>query len=212
MVELFYLSIIVTIWENPTGAGFERMRILLAEKDVVFRKNLSGMLTQAGYEVVGEAGEGTTALKMLRTLQPDVLLAAASLPGLSGLELAGIAEESRLSTVILLVDYAEKDIIHKAGDRWTFPVLIKPFDQLQLLSVVEYAYSVFNKMVSLEGEVKRLKDDLETRKVVEKAKGILMKSQGLSEDEAFRRIQQQSMKKRTSMKSIAEAIITAFEV
>lgn len=188
------------------------MRILLVDKDSVFRKNMSGMLTQAGYEVVGEAGEGTTALKMIRTLQPEVLLVAASLPGINGLELANIADESRLSTVILLVDYAEKDIIHKVGDGLAFPVLIKPFDQLQLLSAVEYAFSVFNKMVSLEGEIKRLKDDLETRKIVEKAKGILMKSHGLSEDEAFRRIQQQSMKKRTSMKSIAEALITAFEV
>jgi response regulator NasT len=188
------------------------MRILLAEKDTLFRKSLAGMLTQAGYTVVGEAGDGATALKMLRTLQPEMFMVAANLPGITGLELANIAEESRLSAVIMLVEYAEKDVIHNNDEHWSFPVLVKPFDQLHMLSMVEYTFSVFNKMVNLEDEIRRLKDDLLTRKTVEKAKGILMKTHGLSEEQAFRRIQQQSMKKRTSMKTIAEAIITAFEV
>lgn len=188
------------------------MRILLAEKDASFRKNLASMLTQAGYTVIGEAGDGATALKMLRTMQPELFIVSASLPVISGQELANIAEESRLSAVIMLADYAEKDVIHKNNEHLSFPVLVKPFDQYHLLSMVEYAFSVFNKVVGLEDEVRRLKDDLATRKIVEKAKGILMKTHGLSEEQAFRRMQQQSMKKRTSMKSIAEAIITAFEV
>lgn len=188
------------------------MRVLLAEKDTLFRKSLAGMLTQAGYSIVGEASDGTMAIKMLRTMQPDVLMAAANLPVISGLELANIAEDSRLCAVVIIVDYAEKDVARKLDQTWSFPVLVKPFDQLHMLSVVEYAFSVFNKMVSLEVEVRRLKDDLKTRKIIEKAKGILMKIHGLSEEQAFRRIQQQSMKKRTSMKRIAEAIITAFEV
>ena len=188
------------------------MRILLAEKDASFRKNMAGMLAQTGHTVVGEAGDGATALKMLRTMQPDVFMVAASLPGINGLELADIAEDSRLSAVIVLADYTEKDVIHKNNDTSSFPVLVKPFDQFHMLSMVEYAFSVFNKMISLEDEVRRLKGDLATRKSIEKAKGILMKAHGLTEDEAFRRIQQQSMKKRTSMKTIAEAIITAFEL
>ena len=170
------------------------------------------MLKQAGYIIIGEASDGATALKMLRTMQPEVFMVAANLSVISGMELANIAEDSRLCAVVLLVDYAETDITRNRDQPLTFPVLVKPFDQYHMLSMVEYAFSVFNKMASLEGEVQRLKDNLETRKTVEKAKGILMKSHNLSEEEAFRRIQQQSMKKRTSMKIIAEAIITAFEV
>lgn len=192
----------------------QKMRVLLAEKDTSFRKNLAGMLTQAGYTIVGEAGDGATALKMLRSMQPEVFITAANLPVRSGLELANIIEDGRLCAVVVMVDYAEKDFdfTRQPGQSWTYPVLVKPFDQLHMLSVVEYAYSVFNKMANLESEVRRLKDDLEARKTIEKAKGILMKAHGLSEEEAFRRLRQQSMKKRTSMKTIAEAIITAFEI
>lgn len=190
----------------------ERMRVLVAEKDSMCRKNLKEMLAAAGYFIVGEAKDGMSALKMVRSLQPEVVLASANLPVLSGFELARIIEEGRLAAAVLMVDYGEKDVIYKNGDRWSVPVLIKPFDEFYLLSILEYAYNVFSKMVGLEGEVSRLKNDLETRKIVEKAKGILMKIHGLSEEAAFKRLQQQSMTKRTSMRNIAEAIITAFEI
>ncbi|MHB9094734.1 MAG: ANTAR domain-containing response regulator, partial [Eubacteriales bacterium] len=190
----------------------ERMRIVVAERDAAFRKNLKEMLTQAGYLVVGEAADGMSAIKLIHGLQPEMVLASASLPVLNGLELAKIIEESRLAALVLMVDYGEKDLVYGTGDRWSVPVLVKPFDQFHLVSILEYTNAVFCKMAGLEGEVHRLRSDLETRKIVEKAKGILMKAQKLTEEEAFKRIQQQSMKKRTSMKNIAEAIITAFEL
>ncbi len=189
----------------------ERTRLVIAERDSSFRKNLREMLTQAGYHVVGDAEDGMSALKLVRGMQPDLVLTAANLPGLDGLELARIIEEGRLCAVVVMVDYGERDLI-KNGDRWTVPILVKPFDQFQLLSVLEYSYASFSKMVNLEQEINRLKNDLEARKIIERAKGILMKVHGLSEEAAFRRLQQQSMKKRTSMKRIAEAVIMAYEI
>lgn len=190
----------------------EKMRIVVAERDNSLRKNLKEMLTQVGYLVVGEADDGMTALKVIRSLQPDIVLVAANLPVLSGFELAGIIEESKLSAVVLMADYGEKDLLCKDGEGWPIPVLVKPFDEVHLFSVLEYSYAAFAKLVSLDSEIHRLKTDLVTRKVVEKAKGILMRTQGLTEEAAFKKMQSQSMKKRTSMKKIAEAVITAYEV
>ncbi len=190
----------------------ERNRIVIADRDAMFRKNLREMLTQAGYIVVGEAEDGMSALKLTRSLQPDMVLAAVSLPVLNGLELASIIDESRSAAVVLTVDYSEKDMVYKIGEKWSVPVLVKPFDEVNLVSILEYSYAVFTRLVGLEREIGRLRDDLETRKTVERAKGILMRTRGLSEEEAFKRIQQQSMKKRTSMKEIASAIITAYEI
>ena len=190
----------------------ERIRVVIAEQDDTFRKNLKEMLTQPGYLVVGDSGDGMSALKMVRAIQPELVLAEAGLPGMTGLELAHIIEEGRLAAVVLMVDYAEKELVRNHHDRWTFPVLVKPFEEFQLLSVLEYSHMAYTKMVNLEHEVLRLRGDLETRKVVEKAKGILMRVHGLSEGAAFKKMQQQSMKKRTPMKKVAEAVIMAYEI
>lgn len=190
----------------------EKYRLVVAEKDASFRKNLKEMLTQVGYLVVGEAADGMSALKLIRSLQPELVLTSAHLPVLNGLELAKIIEESRLAAVVLMADLGEQDIIYKMGEKWPIPVLVRPFDETHLYAVLEYAYTAYSKMVSLEAEVRRLKGDLQIRKIIERAKGIIMKTHGLSEEAAFKKIQSQSMKKRTSMKKIAEAIITSYEL
>lgn len=190
----------------------ERMRIVIADKDLTFRKNLRDMLTKAGYFVVGEAEDGASALKLIHSTQPEVVLTAANLPVVNGLELLRIIEEEKLAAAIIMVEYGEKDILYRVGEKWSVPVLVKPFDELNMVSIIEYSYNVYTKLMDLELEVHRLKNDLETRKTVERAKGILMKAHNLTEEEAFKRIQQQSMKKRTSMKNIAKAIITVFEM
>jgi len=190
----------------------DQIRIVIAERDQSFRKNLREMLTMAGYQVIGEAEDGITALKMVRSLQPDIVLAAANLPALNGLELTRIIEESRLAAFVLMVDYGDKDRFYKPGERTSIPIIIKPFDDVYLYSILQYSYAAFCKMADLESDIRRLKEDLETRKLIEKAKGVLMKARGISEEEAFKKIQHQSMNKRTTMKKIAEAIITAHEV
>ncbi len=190
----------------------ERFRVIIAERDSQARKKLAEILNQAGYFVVGEAEDGISALKMIRSTQPELVLAAASLPGMNGFELARILDEGRVCAVVLMLDYAVKEYAGRTGDNSLFPVVVKPVDGFQLLSVMEYAYAAYLRVADLEREVNRLKQDLETRKVVARAKGILMKTQGLSEQDAFRKIQQQSMKKRTTMRKIAEAVVMAYEV
>lgn len=190
----------------------ERFRVIIAERDSQARKKLAEILNQAGYFVVGEAEDGISALKMIRSTQPELVLAAANLPGMNGFELARILDEGRVCAVVLMLDYAVKEYAGRTGDNSLFPVVVKPVDGFRLLSVMEYAYAAYLRVADLEREVNRLKQDLETRKVVARAKGILMKTQGLSEQDAFRKIQQQSMKKRTTMRKIAEAVVMAYEV
>jgi len=190
----------------------EKFRVIIAERDSQARKKLAEILNQAGYFVVGEAEDGISALKMIRSTLPELVLAAASLPGMNGFELARILDEGRVCAVVLMLDYAVKEYAGMTGENSLVPVVFKPVDGFQLLSVMEYAYAAYLRVAHLEREVNRLKQDLETRKVVARAKGILMKTQGLSEQDAFRKIQQQSMKKRTTMKKIAEAVVMAYEV
>ena len=190
----------------------EGIRVIIAEKDSQTRKKLVDTLNQAGYFVVGEAEDGMAALKMIRSMQPELVLTAADLPVVNGFELARIIDEGRICAVVLMLDYTEKEYLNRTGDNSSVPVVFKPFDTFQLIPVLEFACTSYIRVIELEREVSRLKKDLETRKVVEKAKGILMRTQGLSEQEAFRKIQQQSMKKRTTMKKVSEAVIMAHEM
>lgn len=190
----------------------EKLRTVIVEKDAKFRRQLKEILNEAGHYVIGEEDNGLSALRLIQSVQPELVLTSFDLVGSSGLELAMTVDESRLAAVILMLEYADKSLIYMGEDFGTIPVLIKPFDEFNLLSVIDYSYSAHTKLISLEREVSRLKSDLQTRKSVEKAKGILMKELGLGEEDAFKRIQQQSMKKRTSMKTIAEAIILSHEM
>lgn len=189
-----------------------KLRIVILGRDASFRKQLKEILTVSGHMVMGEAQEGGAALRLVNSVQPDLSIVSHEMTGADGFELAKIIEESRISAVILVVDYADKDIVYKNDEDWAIPVLIKPFDKFNLLSLIDYSFSAFSRVAGLEQEVSRLKSGLATRKVVEKAKGILMRMHGLSEEEAFKRIQQQSMKKRTTMKKVAEAIIMSHEI
>ena len=190
----------------------DKLRTVIAEKDLQFRRQLKEILIKADHVVVGEAEDGMSALRLIQSIEPELVLISFDLAGSSGLELAMTVEENRLAAVILMLEYADKDRINRGECFASIPVVIKPFDEFNLLAVIDYAYSAYNRVNELEHEVNRLKNDLQTRKTVEKEKGILMKDLGIGEEDAFKRIQQQSMKKRTSMKQIAEAIILSYEV
>ncbi len=187
-------------------------RVVLADKDGILRRNLKESLNRNGYNVVGDADDGMTALKLIRSLQPDLIILEVSLPVLDGIQVARIVEEGRLAAVVLLAEYTDRDFVSREKGEMSIPVIMKPVDEAALQSTAEFAVSSFHRLLKLEKEVEKLKNDLETRKVVERAKGILMRNMGIGEQEAFKRMQQQSMKKRTSMRSIAEAIILAFEI
>lgn len=182
-------------------------RIVLVDSDAAFRKNIKAMLTKLGYWVVGEAGDGLGALKLVRSRQPDLLIIEAEVPGMDGLEVARIVHEDKLAPVIVLAGSGATGLLEKAKGARVAALLVKPVDEAGLLPAVELALTSYQEIISLESQVKELKEALETRKVVEQAKGILMETMGITEAEAFRRMQRQSMNKRISMRQVAEAII-----
>ncbi len=184
-------------------------RIVLVDSDDAFRKNIKSMLVKIGYWVVGETGDGLSALKMVRTRQPDLLVIEAGLSGMDSLEVAKILHEDKLAPVVVIAPKYTQSILEKAKEARVSALLIKPVDEITLLTAVELAMANYQEMVSLESKVKELKEAIETRKIIERAKGILMESMGLSEGEAFKRMQKQSMNKRISMRQVADAVILA---
>ncbi len=189
------------------------IRVVIADSDAQIRKSLKAILNQADHVIIGEADDCLTALKLVRTRQPDLVILDAKMAVMDGAELAYIIEEDGLAPVILMTSGDQYRIINEQnGERQSFAYMIKPVTESGLLPVIDIVIKNFKKIRNLEQEVSKLKDTIETRKLVEKAKGILMDSHRLSEAEAFRRIQKQSMNKRVTMKSVAKAIILAHEI
>lgn len=184
-------------------------RVIVIDSDAAWRKNIKAMLAKMGYWVIGEAEDGLTGLKLVRARQPDLVIIEAFLPGMDGHEVARIIHEDKLAPVVLIASSTQQNVIEKAKIAKVFAFLVKPELEYNLIPAVELALSNYQEIVRLESQVKELKDTLETRKVIERAKGILMETMGLSEAEAFKRIQRQSMNKRISMRAVAEAIILA---
>ncbi len=187
-------------------------RVILVDPDTRGRTNIKGMLSQAEYLVIGEAEDGITALKLIRDRQPDLVLAEASLPGVNGLDLARIVHDDRLAPVIVMSGVFGREMMARVREVRAAGFLAKPVDEVSLLTVVEVALAHYAEVMELEQKVIKLKEELDTRKVVERAKGILMSKLGLTEAEAFRRIQKQSMNRRLSMRAVSEAIILAHNV
>ncbi|MFZ5648993.1 MAG: ANTAR domain-containing response regulator [Bacillota bacterium] len=184
-------------------------RIVLVDSDPTWRKNLKSMLTKLGYWVVGETGDGMSALKMVRTRQPELVIMDSAIPGMDGFEVAKIIHEDKLAPVVVLTSTYSQGMVEKAKEARISALLTKPVDEASLLPAIELALASYGEVVKLESKLKEMKELLETRKIVEKAKGILMETMGLSEAEAFRRMQKQSMNKRLSMRQVAEAVILA---
>jgi len=190
----------------------EEIRVVIADSDAQIRKSLKAILTQAGHVVVGEAEDGLTALKLVRSRQPDLVILDARMAVMDGAELAYIIEEDGLAPVILITSGDQLRIDEQNGAKHYFAYTVKPVSVHGLLPVIDIVLKNFKRIRELEQEVTKLKDAIETRKLVEKAKGILMETQRINEAEAFKRIQKQSMNKRVSMKSVAKAIILAHEI
>jgi len=184
-------------------------RVVLGDSDDTSRNKIKALLKQLGYFVVGEAGDGVTVLKLIRSRQPEFVVLDTSLPGMDGLQVAEIVWQDRLAPVVLLTSYIDPGILEKARAARGAALLQKPVDEVTLMPALELARSNFEEICRLEDKIKELKETLETRKVVERAKGILMETLGLTEAEAFRRMQKQSMNKRVSMRAVADAVIMA---
>jgi len=169
------------------------------------------MLTNLGYLVVGEAGDGRSAVNQARELRPDVVIMDIKMPDMDGIEAARILTQERIAPVVLLTAFSQQELVGRAKEAGVVGYLVKPFREPDLGPAIEVALARFAEFRALEKEVADLQETLETRKVVDRAKGILMDTQGLSESEAFRKIQRMSMNTRKPMKEIAEAIILAEE-
>lgn len=184
-------------------------RVIIIDGDAAWRKNIKAILAKMGYWVIGAAEDGLTGLKLVRARQPDLVIIEAFLPGMDGHEIAKIIYEDKIAPVILITSSHQQNIIEKAKLAKVYAFLMKPELEYNLIPAVELALANYQEIIKLENQVKELQETLEARKVVERAKGILMETMGIAEAEAFKRIQKQSMNKRISMRAVAEAIILA---
>lgn len=190
----------------------ERTRVIVADDESLIRMDLREMLTNLGYLVVGEAGDGRSAVNLARELRPDIVIMDVKMPDMDGIEAARILTEERIAPVLLLSAYSQQELVQRARQAGVAGYLVKPFRESDLTPAIEVVLARFSEFRALEREVASLTDALETRKLVDRAKGILMDTQGLNENDAFRRIQKMSMNNRKSMRSVAEAIILAHQV
>ena len=189
----------------------ERTRIIIADDESLIRMDLREMLTNLGYLVVGEAGDGQSAINLSWELRPDIVIMDIKMPDVDGIEAARVLTEGRLAPVLLLSAYSQQELVQRAKEAGVASYLVKPFRESDLTPAIEVALARFGEFRTLEMEIDDLKETLETRKAVERAKGILMQLQNMNEAEAFRRIQKMSMNNRKPMKAVAEAIILAHQ-
>ena len=184
-------------------------RILIAEDDSLPRQDLREMLQGLGYSVVGEAADGRAAVDLARELLPDVVVMDIMMPELDGIAAARVLAQERIAPVLLLTAYSQRELVEGAKDAGVMGYVIKPFDEAKLVPALEVAMARFREHRAIEKQLNEANASLETRKRVDRAKGILMDKHNIKEEEAFRRIQKLSMDSRKSMREVADAIILA---
>ena len=209
------------LWRGPVGLSpefrereisVENLRVVIADDESIIRLDLKETLERMGLRVVGEAGDGESALELVRRHRPDLAILDVKMPGVDGIDAAREMTTARLAPVLLLTAYSQQDLVRRAMDAGVFGYVVKPFTEAALLPAIGVAIARFKEFCTISDQAQSLQVALETRRLVDRAKGILMDRHGLSEAEAFRRIQQQSMTTRKPMKEIAEAILIASEL
>lgn len=190
----------------------ERTRVIIADDESVIRMDLREMLTNLGYLVVGEVGDGRSAVNLARELRPDLVVMDIKMPDMDGIEAAKVLTEERIAPTLLLSAYSQRELVERARAAGVVAYLVKPYREEDLAPAIEVALARFREFQDVQRQVTDLQAALETRKLVDRAKGILMDKQGMSEADAFRKIQKMSMDTRKPMKEVAEAIILAHQV
>ncbi len=170
------------------------------------------MLAERGHDVVGEADNGADAVRLARELHPDLVLMDVKMPGMSGLEAAKLIGGEQLAPVLLLTAYSQRDVVEQAADSGVMAYLVKPIREEELTPALEVAMTRWESYRSLARELDKAKDDLETRKLLDRAKGVLMDQHGFSERDAFEAMQKLSMDRRLSLKAVAQAVLAAAEI
>ena len=182
-------------------------RVVIAEDEAIIRLDLKETLEEEGYDVVGETGRGDEAVELVKDLEPDLAILDVRMPGLDGLAAAREISTTKKSAVLILTAYSQRDLIEQARDAGELAYLVKPFQRSELIPAVDIALGRHREMRALHDQTQSLEDQLETRKLVDRAKGILMDEFAMSESEAFDWIQKQAMNGRSKAKDIAEQVI-----
>jgi response regulator NasT len=182
-------------------------RVVIAEDEAIIRLDLKETLEEEGYEVVGETGRGDEAVQLVRELSPDLAILDIKMPGIDGLAAAREITADRQAAVLILTAFSQRDLIEQARDAGALAYLVKPFQRSELIPAVEVALGRFREMQALFDQNSSLEDQLETRKQVDRAKGLLMDNHALTESEAFSWIQKRAMQDRKTMRAIAAEIV-----
>jgi two-component system, response regulator PdtaR len=192
---------------TATAVAAPGLKVLVVEDEALIRLDLAEMLTEEGYVVAGEAADGEQAVELARRLHPDLVIMDIKMPKVDGITAATSIVEERIAPVVMLTAFSQRELIEQARDAGAMAYLVKPFARHELVPAIELAVSRFAEKRALEDEVATLSERLETRKVVDRAKGLLMTRQQMTEPEAFRWIQRTAMDRRTTMKAVAEAVV-----
>lgn len=189
--------------DNPAAPR----RVVVAEDESLIRLDIVEILRDNGYDVVGEAGDGETAVQLATDLRPDLVVMDVKMPQLDGISAAEKLSKNHIAPVVLLTAFSQKELVERASEAGALAYVVKPFTPNDLLPAIEIALSRYQQIVTLENEVADLVERFETRKLVDRAKGLLNEKMGLSEPEAFRWIQKASMDRRLTMHDVSKAII-----
>ena len=183
------------------------IRVVIAEDEAIIRLDLKESLEAEGYAVIGETGRGDEAIDLVRMLEPDLIILDIKMPGMNGVDAAKVISDEGLAAVILLSAFSQQDLIKEASNAGVLAYLVKPFQRSDLVPSIELALGRFEEISGLKQEAVMLRESLETRKLVDRAKGLLIDNYGLKESDAYRYLQKKAMEDRTTMKAVAEDIL-----
>ncbi|MDR1295655.1 MAG: response regulator [Bifidobacteriaceae bacterium] len=186
------------------GAG---RTVVVAEDEALIRLDVVETLREAGFEVVGEAQDGEEAVRLTRDLEPDLVVMDVKMPGMDGIAAAEVIAKEHIAPVVMLTAFSQADLVERARDAGAMAYVVKPFTSADLLPAIEIAISRYTEIAALEEQIADLSERFETRKRVERAKGLLMTTMNLTEPESFRWIQKTSMDRRLTMREVADAVI-----
>lgn len=183
------------------------LRVVIAEDEAIIRMDLRETLQEEGYDVVGETGRGDQAVELVRDLQPDLAILDIKMPGMTGLEAAAIINAEKICGVLMLTAFSQREVVEQARDAGALAFLVKPFQRSDLVPAIEVAMGRFRELRDLTGEISALGEQLESRKFIERAKGVLIDELGMTENDAFQFIQKTAMSERTRMRDVADQIL-----
>ena len=183
-------------------------RVLVAEDEALIRLDLVELLTDEGFEVIGQAADGEEAVKLARELRPDLVIMDVKMPKMDGITAAEAIAGERIAPIVMLTAFSQRDLVERARDAGAMAYVVKPFDASDVIPAIEIAIGRFAEIKAIEDELASLEDRFESRKIIDQAKGILQEGLGLSEPEAFRWIQKTAMDLRKSMREVAEGVIS----